>query len=196
MAKKAKKGLALVAQRRQTRRRSVTANPPVGTDLLHSVLPGFGAYAATRLLSRIVYSLVQRKWPKLGKHAAALAATGAFGTAWLGAHRIQRLAPYHDVIVIGSGVAALQTIVRTYLPRYGWIVADPKPADVQPAALPAAAATAAAQAELQGDEYSYLEAELEQRTGTPMPQISDEDIAAVLGDDEEVEDLYTGTFAN
>lgn len=210
----AKKGLAKIAKRRRQRAAAPTKNPPLGSDLLSSVLPGFAAYAASRLLSRLAYAIIQRKWPRLGKYAGAAAATGTFGAAWIGAHRIKQLQPYHDVIVIGSGIAALQSIAQL-IPKYGWIVSDPLPGDVAPAQLPASTATpdevAAAAAEMNGDEYSYLERELERAArganrrrmtpGTtpvppPEPEVSDEDLAGILDDDEDMADLYTGSFAN
>jgi hypothetical protein len=164
----------------------------------------------------MIYSMVQRRWPKFGKHAAALGAVGAFGGSWFLAHRIKKLAPYHDAIVVGSGIAALQTIVRTYVPKYGWIVSDYKPEDLSQAKQPAQLATRAAEVEaaageFEGDEYSYLEAELEAVEATAPPsqtaaayatadaddnEITEEDLAAVLGDDEDSGDLYQGSFAN
>jgi len=212
MAKK--KGLARIAKKRRARkssrpRRSATQNPPVLKDLGYQILPAFGAYAGTRLFSRIIYSLIQRKWPKLGKHAGALAAVSAFGGAWMLAHRVKQLKPYHDVIVVGSGVAALQTVVRTYLPKYGWVVADYKPADIGqlPATSQQAEATAMAAAEFE-DEFSYLEDELDEAdkhvppaAAVPPQSVTPSDADAsdwsgLLDDDEDMSDLYQGSFAN
>lgn len=130
MAKK--KGLA----KHRRRRKSATPrkNPPLGTDLTKTVAPAFGAYVATRLLSRIVYQLVARKWPKAGKHAAVGSAVASFSAAWWAAHRIEKLEEYHDAIVVGSGIAAGQAVVRNYLPAWGWIVGDLRPEDVGQAA--------------------------------------------------------------
>ncbi|MBT8453912.1 MAG: hypothetical protein KJO40_18265 [Deltaproteobacteria bacterium] len=210
-----KKGLAANRQRRRTRK---IANPPIAQDLTHFILPGFAAYGATRLLSRIVYSVIQKRWPKLGKHAGALAAVGAFGGSWFLAHRIKRLEGYHDAIVVGSGIAALQTVVRTYVPKYGWVVSDYKPEDLGPTAPPKQLESredevAAAAGEFAGDEFSYLEAELEaieaadaRKHAMPAPQVSyeaaassndeitEEEMAALLGDDDGGGD-YSG-YAN
>lgn len=225
MAKK--KGLAANKRRRQARNpsKSLTVNPPVGRDITHVLLPGFGAYAVTRFLSRVVYSMVQKRSPKLGKHAGALAALAGFGGAWFFAHKIKKIEDYHDGIIIGSGIAALQTIVRTYTPKYGWIVSDYKPGDVDapPKAAQIAAANKAAELEnmksqLEGsegwDEYSHLEAQLDAMAGTKTtraPSVAslvgkpmagdddsadyDPDLMSVLDDDEDMDDLYGGTFA-
>jgi hypothetical protein len=124
MAKK--KGLA--------KYRSRKVNPALATDLGKMVLPGFVSYAANRLLSRIVYTVIQKKWPKLGKHAQALASVLEFGGTWLAVHKIDKLKPYHDAVLVGSAIGTIQTVVQTYVPRYGWIVSDTKPEDVK--ALP------------------------------------------------------------
>jgi hypothetical protein len=127
MAKK--KGLAKYQANRK-KRAVARKNPPLGTDLMKNVAPAFGAYVATRLVSRIVYQIVQRKWPKAGKHACAGSAVATFGAAFFAAHKVKRLEAHHDAIIVGSGIAAGQAVLRTYLPKYGWIVGDPKPEDV------------------------------------------------------------------
>lgn len=158
---------SLAANRRRRRARSnpeATANPPALADFTHLLLPGFAAYGAVRVLQRIVFTLVGRKWPKLAKHAHAATGVLAFGGIWGLAHRIKRIAPYHDALVMGSGVAAVQSAVQTYLPKkYSWLLSDCRTDDLGPA-LPATAqqttlpaATAAADVD---DEYAYLEEQL------------------------------------
>lgn len=121
-------------------------NPALLTkDLPMVVLPAFGAYAATRVLTRLVYTLVQGRFPRLGKHAGAVSGVAAFGATWWGAHRIKALAPYHDALVVGSAIAALQTVGQTYIPKkYSWLLCDYGPADVakRTAARPAPAVAA------------------------------------------------------
>jgi hypothetical protein len=131
---------------------------------MHVLLPGFGAYAATRVIQRIVYSLVQKRWPKLGKHAHALAGVAGFGGVWFFAHKVKRLAAYHDGIVMGSGVAALHGVASCYLPaKYSWLLADCRPEDVA-AAKPATQLLPAPAPQVLpagDDEYSYLEGQLD-----------------------------------
>jgi hypothetical protein len=40
---------------------------------------------------------------------------GTFAAAWLGAHRVKALAKYHHPIVIGTGLAAAQSLVLMFL---------------------------------------------------------------------------------
>lgn len=166
------KASKVIAKRRKQPRanpapsRASRANPPVVSDLTHVVLPAFGAYALTRVFSRIVFSMVQKRWPKFGKHAHAASGVAAFIGAWFLAHRWSRLAKYHDGVIVGTGIAAAQGVAQTYLPaKYNWLLADPKAADV------AAAAPAPQQQLLEptgayeetgaGDEYDVFEAQLD-----------------------------------
>lgn len=118
-----------------------TKNPPMLEDFTDMILPGFGGYGATRLLGRITHVQVAKRWPRFGKHAAALSAVAAFGASWFAAHRVKWLAKYHTPIVVGAGIAALKTLVQTYLPWLGWMTADVQEGDTR--ALPGAAANPA-----------------------------------------------------
>jgi hypothetical protein len=161
MAKK--KGLAAFKKRRKRNpaKTKAKANPPLLKDATEVILPGFASYAATRLLARIVYTVIQKKYPKVGKHAAAGASVAAFAAIWFAGHKIKRLEKYHDGIVIGSAIATIGTLIRTYLPKYGWIVADYRPEDVKPAAANGAARLLPEPELDDDDEYSHLEGEIE-----------------------------------
>lgn len=189
------KSIAANRRKRRARRKRKNAahmvmNPPVGRDIAQAVVPGFAAYGATRLLSRIVYTVVQKRWPKVGRHAGALSSVLAATAAWLGAHRIKQLKEYHDPIVIGASIAALQTVFRTYVPRYGWIVSDYRPDDL-PGQNPKQIGPADEEEELDQalkdymaeDEYSHLEREVE--PPSPAPSHSP---APSLADDEGFDD--------
>ena len=157
--------LATNRRRRQSRRNpgSVVANPPAGQDFMRVLLPGFGAYAATRVLQRIVYQLVQKRWPKLGKHAHALAGAAAFGGVWFGAHRVKRLEAYHDGIVAGSAIAALHGIAACYLPaKYAWLISDCKPSDAKAPALPASTISELPAGPVAADDFDFLESEMDE----------------------------------
>jgi hypothetical protein len=124
MAKK--RGLAGYKKRRGKRKNSMLVpNPPMMTDLKDYILPGFAAYAGTKLLTRLAYQTLQPKLPRAGKHVAALSSLGAFAAVWWLGHRWKKIAKYHDGIVIGAAIAAGQCLARTYLPaRYSWIISD------------------------------------------------------------------------
>lgn len=124
--------------RRKNPSRGPRPNPPMGVDLLEYIGPGFGAFAATRLLARFTAAQFARRFPAQAKHAGAVASVGAFLAAWFGAHRVKQLERFHHPIVVGAGIAALQTLVQTYIPKLGAMLAEPAPA----AALPARAAAA------------------------------------------------------
>lgn len=222
------KSRGLAANRRRRRARAVAAprprapraNPPASSDLTHVLLPGFIAYAGTRVLQRIVYSLVQKRWPKWGKHAHAVTGLATAGAAWFGAHRISKVAPYHEGVLAGTSIAALHGAASAWLPaKYNWLLADCKPSDVAPVTAPNQPRPIEPSAAA-GDEYSYLEDMLEDTPRTARaaapPKASrtpvanamkmaagaddgadlDPDLMSELGDDEDVDDLYTGPFGN
>lgn len=213
-----------VAARRKRRRTVITrvmketreTNPArrrnqalVGGDIVQVILPAFGGFAVTKVIQRIVYSIVQKRWPRFGKHAHALSGLAAFGAAWFGAGRIKAIAKYSDGAVIGSGLAALHGLATCYVPaKYNWLLADCRPADVGqlPAGTAAAQVTTVTSSGAPvGDEYDILEAELDviqgrrgraaqPRAQAPAPQQQAAVDPALEPDD--IEELYAGAFAN
>ena len=126
-AKSAQSRVRRVRRRRNPAPLGAVANGPLGSDLLHEVLPAFGGYAATRLVSRLVYTQASKRWPNASRHLSVLSSAGSFLAAWFLVHRIRRLEKYHGPIVTGSAIAALQSIVQAYLPKFGWLVSDYQP---------------------------------------------------------------------
>jgi len=127
MAKK--KGLAAYKKRASKRAKKnndivAKSNPPALQDLAEFVVPGFAGYAGTRMASRVVHGMILKRFPKLAKHASVLSTVGAAGAAWLLVHRIDRVKQYHTPVVVGASIAAIQTAVQAYLPKYGWMVSD------------------------------------------------------------------------
>ena len=124
MAKK-KKGLAaFVSKPKKSAPVSAKENPPPLTDIAEFVVPGFAGYAGTRFTSRAIHQVVLKRWPKLAKHASVLSTFGAATLAWLLVHRVKKISKYHTPVVVGAGIAALQTAVQAYVPKYGWLVSD------------------------------------------------------------------------
>ncbi len=103
------------------------ANPPLFTELLEFVGPGFGGFAVTRFATRVASTQVAKRWPKIGKHAGAAASVGSFLSAWFLAHRWKLISKYHTPIVVGSAIAAIQSLIQIYIPALGWIVSDASP---------------------------------------------------------------------
>lgn len=102
-------------------------NPPVWQDTLELVGPGFAAFAATRFITRVATTQIAKKWPKLAKHAGALASVGTFLGAWWLGNRVKLIEKYHSAVIAGAGIATGQSLVQIYLPRLGWVVADATP---------------------------------------------------------------------
>jgi hypothetical protein len=117
-------------------------NPPLGTDIAQYIAPGFAAFAATRLLTRIVAAQIAKRYPKFARHAGAMASAGAFAAAWFGAHRVKQLEKYHHPIVVGSGLAALQSVIQLYLPKIGQALDVTPPELAAPLPAPGVAAAA------------------------------------------------------
>ena len=106
---------------------SSRSNPPLFTDLAEFIGPGFASFAATRLLTRIAATQLAKRKPSWGKHAGALTSIASFLALWWGAHRVKWLEKYHTPLVVGSGIAALQSVLQLYVPKLGWMVSDATP---------------------------------------------------------------------
>jgi hypothetical protein len=112
------------------------------------------------LLSYVAATQVARRNPSWGKHIGAVAAGGSFLAAWLLAHRVKFLEKHHTPIVVGSAIAAIQSLVQLYLPQLGWMLADPS-MQVEQAKLGAAATSQLAElhpVNLDPNEYTYNDA--------------------------------------
>lgn len=106
---------------------SARPNPPLFTDLAEFIGPGFAGFAATRFLTRLAATQIAKRAPKMGKHAGAAASVGSFLAAWFLANRVKWLAKYQMPLVVGSGLAAIQSLLQLYVPKLGWMVADASP---------------------------------------------------------------------
>lgn len=104
--------------------KNYTGNPPIGVDIVQYIAPGFAAFAATRFMTRAATVQIAKRYPKHAKHAGAVASLASFAAAWFGAHRVRALEKYHHPIVVGSGLAAIQSLIQIYVPMLGWIVSD------------------------------------------------------------------------
>lgn len=103
------------------------SNPPLFTELLEFVGPGFAAFAATRFGTRIATTQVAKLKPNMGKHAGAGISVAAFLAAWFLGHKVKFLEKYHTPITVGAAIAALQSLIQLYIPKLGWMVADASP---------------------------------------------------------------------
>lgn len=103
------------------------ANPPLFADLAEFVGPGFLSFAATRFLTRVATVQLAIRKPSWGKHAGAVTSIAAFLGAWWGASRWKVTAKYTTPIVVGSAIAALQSLIQLYIPKLGWLISDATP---------------------------------------------------------------------
>jgi hypothetical protein len=106
---------------------SARSNPPLFQDIAEFIGPGFAGFAATRLLTHVAATQIAKRAPKLGKHAGAAASVGAFLSAWFLANRVKWLAKYQMPLIVGSGLAAAQSLLQLYIPKLGWMVSDASP---------------------------------------------------------------------
>lgn len=112
-------------------------NPPLFTDLVEYIGPGFAGFAATRLLTRIATQQVAKRKLSLGKHAGVGISVGAFLAAWFLGNRVKFLSRWHTPIVVGAAIAAGQSILQLYFPKLGWMVSDATQPELDAAALQA-----------------------------------------------------------
>jgi len=122
MPKKA--GLVAYRRRKKNKISKPSANPPIKEDFMNEIAPAFVAYVGTRFVANIVSNIARKRFPNGGKHIAVLSSGATFLGAWTLVHRIPTLEKYHSPAVVGSAIAALQTGIQAYLPKYGWMMAD------------------------------------------------------------------------
>ncbi len=112
------------------RRRRAKSNPSPAprrnpaSSTLADVGTGFGAFAASRLLTRMATMATSSRKPSWARHAGAAAALATFFAAYFGAGRVKALQRFQTPILLGAGVAALQTVVQTYLTSLSWLVSE------------------------------------------------------------------------
>lgn len=146
-------------------------NPPLFTDIVEFVAPGFAGFAITRFATRVAATQIEQRKPSWGKHAGAAASLASFLGAWLLAHKWKWLEKYHTPIVVGSAIAALQSLIQLYLPKLGWMVADATP-ELEATAATEGQLTATPEMQLQPvdedpNEYVYNDAYDSGRYGRP-----------------------------
>jgi len=131
-----------------------TANPAL-QDIAEFVIPGFVGYGVTKFASRIAYTQLMKRFPTASKHMAAGSTLAVAAAVWFLANKVQRTKKYHIPATVGASIAALQTLIQTYLPKYGWMVSDLQATSSAPLLTTSTgvgpAATLNAQSQLSGD---------------------------------------------
>lgn len=154
----------------------------------------FASYAATRVVGRIANGLVSRKSPTWGKHAGAVASLGAVGALWMTSQRVESLKPHREALLIGALIAAMQSLVQTYLPAYGWILGDAAQPQLAPAATGEYPSVEPITEDML-DDYELQEA-LTLQIDEPEPRAALQESRKPIDDDLDVyDDVQTGIFA-
>lgn len=173
------------------------------TDLAEFIGPGFAGFAVTRFATKVMTEQIAKRKPSWGKHAGAATAIASFLSAWFLAHKVKFLEKYHTPIVVGSAIAALQSVIQLYIPMLGWMLADPtaKPA-IGPSddlSLPQLRSAGLRPTSYDPNEYMYNDAfdagrmspperraatsgQAAASTAAPLPD--DDDLSDVMGDDD------------
>jgi len=181
------------------------SNPPLFTDLMQSVLPGLGGFAATRFGTRVAMAQVAKRWPKASKHAGAAVSLGMFLAAWFAGHKVKMLAKYHAQITVGAAIGAGVNLVQIYLPKIGWLFGDP----TQPA-LGASNPVLARRSALPDDLEEFTDdpklytynseydapAPSDDDGTTAAPPQSPDPLDALLDDDELASGVFSGGFGS
>jgi hypothetical protein len=104
------------------------------SELANVAVPGVIAYGLGRTAGRIGYKLGKRKSLAVAKHTGPLASVAFAVGSSVAVSKIQYLSKWDMPIVTGAWIAALQSVVQTYMPMYGWILNDWHMDDVLPMA--------------------------------------------------------------
>ncbi len=110
-------------------KRKARTNPQkaAATEMAANVGAGFAGYAATRLLSRMVYSQAVKKFPNASAHFHFAASVMGASGVYFGSKYWSKVDDYHEAASIGAGIALIQTGIQTYMPKFGWVVSDVSP---------------------------------------------------------------------
>lgn len=162
---------------------TLVGNPAFWQDSYELILPGVVAYGGTRIAGRIAYRLARKKSPKLAKHVGPWTSVAVAGLAWYAVHKWETFAKYYTPVVVGATIAAIQGLVQTYLPQWGWVLNDYHMDDVLPSAPRAPEQVPGEQRE---------EQELQEPAGGTADEM---ELDGLLDEGESVENLYTGNFS-
>jgi len=117
-------------------RSNPSSAPSFWAETGNLVVPGLIGYTGVRLSGRIAYKLGKRKSVAWARHLGALTPVLTASGVILAAHKLESLSEYQQGLVIGSAIAATQSVLQTYLPQWSWFVNDYHLDDVLPLAPP------------------------------------------------------------
>jgi hypothetical protein len=121
----AAKSIAKRSRKRQAKRNGaeLAGDKAIG-DVTSKLLPGVGAYAATRVAGRIAYNLTKKRSPAMARHAGPLGSMAVAASTWFFADKFKVTKEYSEAMVIGSAIAAAQSVLQMYIPQWAWVMDD------------------------------------------------------------------------
>lgn len=160
-------------------------NPSGGawTEVFAVIGPAAAGYAATRFLGRVARVQLGKRWPKLAAHAGPLSSAVSLLALWYVTEKWQRFRKYQTPVIIGSGIALLQSAVQTYMPGLAWLIDAPQ------------ARVGGGQRQVDAPAASNL------LTFNPSPEATsdytkdEDDVSETVASDPEDVDFQTGIFA-
>ena len=123
----------LVANRREGKPKGSKGLAFIPDLPIDEVVAGVGGYGATRLGARLANLPIQKRWPRVARHAPpALAAVGFFIILWLTGKLPKKYEKYIMPILVGSGIAVVHEAIRALTPGLGWLVGFDQPPILAP----------------------------------------------------------------
>ncbi len=199
MAKAKKRGLAAYKTKKRARRNPTVKNEAIdiadsAEDMAIQVGSAFAGYGGSRVVARLLYTALRKKYPRLAPWSGSGAAAMVFLAIWLGGSKVKSLQKYHTALTIGAGIALLQNVIRTWIPKLGLLVGDYQQDSTTPAALPP-----------QQNRQAVAPAQIDAATATADDDgnygVDDDgdgvldDIGDILNPGETQSDLYGGVFS-
>lgn len=116
---KVAKFLKKAAKRRAAKEPKKARSNPSTTALMElgtTVGAGAGAYAANRLGTALIVKLLGNRLGAFGRHLSPLASVGLAALIWYIAEKWSTLRRHGTSVIVGSGIAVVQTVLNRYLP--------------------------------------------------------------------------------
>ena len=156
-----------------------------------------GGYVATRLGSRIVGSLVERKWPSAARHVEVGAALFIALAVYFATDKVALLKRYQVAGTAGALLGACHTILQTYVPGLAFLLGTSDPAGLgsanfsQQTQLGGSASTPYARGGNVPTTEEMLE-EAEDAFREPIPQVASEGEGETFEQGDDVEPMGGG----
>lgn len=112
-----RKAAAKAEEHAMKKLKNLRKNPPVIVDTFKYIAPAAGAYVVTRVAGRLARSVISQKFPKAAPFATPIGSLAAFAALWYATHKVSSMKRYHDQAMIGAGLAVIQSLVTSFMPK-------------------------------------------------------------------------------